>query len=186
MYLSLLFNLSWTHYCRLHPDASACCEKQNKHTLYWPQTCIDISRTFSNSWSQVSLGESLLWLEPFYSCYIYLCVWAVSEQVCCKTFSFFWLFPCDIFWRQQLYSRNTTSVRFQSGVQVDLWPLQLLCSHIALHEDVDRKREEKCLVCFPPQCSYCEHLWTSVISWFHYLPLPLVFSPAAQVCFTAN
>lgn len=46
--------------------------------------------------------------------------------------------------------------------------------------------EEKCLVCFPPQCSYCEHLWTSVISRFHYLHLLLVFSPAAQVCFTAN
>lgn len=29
-------------------------------------------------------------------------------------------------------------------------------------------------------------LWTSVISRFHYLHLLLVFSPAAQVCFTAN
>lgn len=34
-----------------------------------------------------------------------------------------------------------TSVSFQSGVQVDLWPLQLLCSHIALHEDVDQTQK---------------------------------------------
>lgn len=33
LYFSPLFSLSWTHYCRLHPDASTCCEEQTRPLL---------------------------------------------------------------------------------------------------------------------------------------------------------